>query len=180
LDTRYPEIQDQTVSDMDICLYDQEQNHIHYIELKNDLNNGRKDKARKQIQKAYTFWNDLNYTLSATEIYLEEAKKIHHPILENKEKTKSELEEAISNSKTPLYAGNRLLEPETREEDLVDIDIPIDNYGEKLHPDYSVEEQIKKRFNQPPSQEEVQIAIYSHKKQEVLLMRLNKQRLFST
>jgi hypothetical protein len=177
LDEAYPDIQDSTVSDLDICLYSEEEEHIHYIELKKDLENGRQDTARSQIRKAYCFWNEMNYTVSATEAYLEEAELRHHSILENEEDVRAGLEKVIDDTSEPEYAENRVVEKEELEA-FIDLDLPIDDFGRKLHPDYALEEQLRKRFDEIPEQEEVQIAIYSHKKEEVILMRAEVENLF--
>jgi hypothetical protein len=177
LDEEYPDIENSTVSDLDICLYNEENDHIHYIELKQDLENGRKDKAQDQIEKAYTFWNDMNYTVSATEAYLEEAELRHHPILENKEDVKADIDEVIDHVKEPDYSENSVIEKEDKEA-FVETDLPK-GFGRRFKPEFEPVRQLEERFQEVPDKETVRIAFYSYEHDQVMTKRLEPCRLFS-
>lgn len=116
LDLLYPEKADgDTIGEMDVFILDEESAHIHYIELKNDDRSRKKDKARSQIEKAYSFFTDMNYTISATEVYLTQHQSkstssgdiYHHPTVKREEKPKEDISEIFYRTKEPPSSKNR-------------------------------------------------------------------------
>lgn len=177
MDKAFPNSNEGTISDLDILLYNEDEEHLHYIELKQDYRNGRHSKALDQINKAYAFWDDLNYTFSATEAYFNRGEIRHHPVLENEEEVRAEISEAVDKRKVPHYAENKIFEEE--DSDLfVETDLP-EGFGRRFKPEFEPERQLKERFEEVPDTETVRIAFYSHEYDQVMATRLEPWRLFS-
>ena len=153
------------VSDMDIMFYNPEDNHVHYCEVKKDKEKqNREKKAREQIELAYNFWSNLNFTISASELYIRERKHRYHPVLESDDEPKISLRDAVYsfNSVDPEAAS--LLEREEKSEKKIELSgFPPKKICENFHPHY-IDRQLETRFPRFSDSEEVQIAIYSNRK----------------
>ena len=173
----FPDSTEGMISDLDLLLYNEEEEHLHYIELKQDYRNGRKSKASEQVKKAYAFWDDLNYTFSATEAYFNKGEIRHHPVLENEAEVRAEVGEAIVTTKEPHYSDNRIVEEEDVEA-FVETDLPK-GFGRRFKPEFELVRQLEQRFERVPDMETVRIAFYSHEHEKVMTKRLEPWRLFA-
>lgn len=165
------------ICEFDIMLVDEQNNHLHYVELKDST--AQWDKADNQIKKAAHFTESIGYIFSASRVAWKQNRIQHYTRREVEDLISYQVDRAPidlkmtissrkpddSQSEIPTPVTTReMIEMNTRrkddeEETIVDLNLPHRVYKDTFHTHLEeLEKQLNQRFDEVPDRDFVNVA----------------------